>query len=315
MAAFRLVVITPPGPATTQELDTAQRLFRAGLPTLHVRKPGASMEQVAAYLAALAPDHRRRTMLHQHHELARCVPRQQIVATYSDLCLLTVQQGRLVCCLFSTACAACQVRVALPSGQRSCISCLSRLPVTIRRTTTVGGIHYREADRPPGVIKAPPGLAGGEARRGPAARVVQHRAGPHCKQPCLSLPRFDTAWQLIHAASAPPPLPAVSTSFHTLADLGVCRGELDYCFLSPIYSSISKADYPANPDFEDRDELAAGLVGSRYPVLALGGVTPDKFAELQELGFAGAALLGGIWQADDPIAAWEAAADAAARLG
>lgn len=204
MAAFRLVVITPPGPATTQELDTAQRLFRAGLPTLHVRKPGASMEQVAAYLAALAPDHRRRTMLHQHHELAR--------------------------------------------------------------TTTVGGIHYREADRPPGVIKAPPGLA-------------------------------------------------VSTSFHTLADLGVCRGELDYCFLSPIYSSISKADYPANPDFEDRDELAAGLVGSRYPVLALGGVTPDKFAELQELGFAGAALLGGIWQADDPIAAWEAAADAAARLG
>lgn len=30
----------------------------------------------------------------------------------------------------------------------------------LAKTTTIGGIHFREADRPPGVIKAPPGLAG-----------------------------------------------------------------------------------------------------------------------------------------------------------
>lgn len=125
---------------------------------------------------------------------------------------------------------------------------------------------------------------------------------------------------VVHCAPSPTALAptrsrAVSTSFHLLADLGVCRGELDYCFLSPIYPSISKVDYPANPAFEDREQLAGGLAGSRYPVLALGGVTPDRFAELQELGFAGAALLGGIWQADDPVAAWEAAAEAAALLG
>ncbi len=180
----------------------------------------------------------------------------------------------------------------------------------------MGGIHYREADRPPGVIKAPPGLAGEEAvhveGRGSCAacaRSVQEQACPPCRQALL-----DAGPDLARRPLLLPPRPAVSTSFHTLEDLGVCRGELEYCFLSPIYSSISKADYPANPAFEDREQLASGLAGSRYPVLALGGVTPDKFAELQELGFAGAALLGGIWQADDPVAAWEAAAEAAGRL-
>lgn len=38
---------------------------------------------------------------------------------------------------------------------------------------------------------------------------------------------------------APPGL-SVSTSLHALADLGICWGQLDYAFLSPIYHSISK---------------------------------------------------------------------------
>jgi thiamine-phosphate pyrophosphorylase len=105
---------------------------------------------------------------------------------------------------------------------------------------------------------------------------------------------------------------AVSTSFHTLADLGACRGELGYCFLSPIYLSISKPGYKAA--FPDPDELAAGLAASRCPVLALGGVTPDKFGGLAGLGFAGAALLGAIWQAADPLAAWQEAQAAAAAV-
>jgi len=50
-------------------------------------------------------------------------------------------------------------------------------------------------------------------------------------------------------------------------------------------------------------------------VLALGGVTPDKFEKLAELGFSGAALLGSIWGAPDPAVAWEAAAREAERLG
>lgn len=80
----------------------------------------------------------------------------------------------------------------------------------------------------------------------------------------------------------------------------------------PLCSSISKAGYEAA--FQDRDELVAALAGSRYPVLALGGVTPAAFAELRELGFSGAALLGAVWEAADLVAAFEAAAREAERL-
>ncbi|KAL4859419.1 Thiamine-phosphate synthase [Chlorella vulgaris] len=200
--AFRLVLITPPEPATPRELDVAQQLLGSGkLQTLHLRKPGSSREQVAQYLAALSRDARSKVVLHSHHDLSK--------------------------------------------------------------STSIGGVHFREADRPPGVIKAPAGLS-------------------------------------------------VSTSFHVLPDLSVCRGDLDYCFLSPIYSSISKPGYEAA--FQ-HSELEAALAGARHPVLALGGVTADKFGELAGLGFAGAALLGAVWGAGDTLAAWQEAAERAEGLG
>lgn len=117
----------------------------------------------------------------------------------------------------------------------------------------------------------------------------------------------------------------------------MCRGEVDYALLSPIYPSISKPGYGASsrqgaassssssadpsigggaggsPTF-DPDTLAGALATARCPVLALGGVTPDKFEELAERGFAGAALLGAVWQAGDPVAAWDAARREAERL-
>lgn len=141
------------------------------------------------------------------------------------------------------------------------------------------------------------------------------------RQPCLPGSRASLeCWAPLHILRPPTPLvspPTVSTSFHALQDLGVCRGELDYVLLSPIYASISKPGYGgsgAAAAFPDADGLASALAGSRYPVLALGGVTPERFPELAELGFAGAALLGSIWSADDPLAAWEAAKRAADQL-
>lgn len=40
-------------------------------------------------------------------------------------------------------------------------------------------------------------------------------------------------------------------------------------------------------------------------------MTPDKFAELSKLGFAGAALLGSVWHAASPVSAFKAALQAA----
>jgi thiamine-phosphate pyrophosphorylase len=41
-------------------------------------------------------------------------------------------------------------------------------------------------------------------------------------------------------------------------------------------------------------------------VFALGGVAVGKLARVRALGFDGAAVLGAVWQAADPVAAFEA---------
>lgn len=65
--------------------------------------------------------------------------------------------------------------------------------------------------------------------------------------------------------------------------------ELTYITLSPIFDSISKSGYAAAFDLE---VLRSRLPEIKLPVVALGGVTPDKFSLLQSLGFRGAAMLG-----------------------
>lgn len=59
---------------------------------------------------------------------------------------------------------------------------------------------------------------------------------------------------------------------------------LDYVTLSPVFDSFSKQGYKANPNL---DPARLSL-----PVIALGGVTPDRFDELRRRGFAGGAMLG-----------------------
>lgn len=82
----------------------------------------------------------------------------------------------------------------------------------------------------------------------------------------------------------------LSKSCHSLKETEESAG-CDYVTLSPIYDSISKSGYHAGFDVGDgrlRDVI------SRRRVIALGGVTPDRFGELRSAGFAGAALKGWI---------------------
>lgn len=81
----------------------------------------------------------------------------------------------------------------------------------------------------------------------------------------------------------------VSRSLHSVDDLQ--RYAYDYAFLSPIYPSISKPGYKGDFDFR---ELKAHVTER---VFALGGVTPDKFSEIESLGFGGVAMLGEVWKA------------------
>ncbi len=83
----------------------------------------------------------------------------------------------------------------------------------------------------------------------------------------------------------------VGRSCHSIKEVqeAIADGSYDYATLSPIYNSISKPGYMAA--FE-KQILSVFLHSSQLPVVALGGVTPDKLPELQTLGFKGAAMLG-----------------------
>ena len=103
------------------------------------------------------------------------------------------------------------------------------------------------------------------------------------------------------------PSQTLSTSFHSLAEIHRHRRRYDYVFLSPIFDSLSKVGYNAACHLP---EVAAALRQLRRrtvyapQVVALGGIGADKLAAVRELGFAGAAVLGAVWQSPDPVAAF-----------
>lgn len=94
-----------------------------------------------------------------------------------------------------------------------------------------------------------------------------------------------------------------STSFHTLEAPQQPQALFDYAFLSPIFQSISKKDYPAAFDLE---AVRTTIPKSSVPLIALGGITADKLGQVQVLGFAGAAVLGAVWEHPKPLQAFEA---------
>ena len=93
-------------------------------------------------------------------------------------------------------------------------------------------------------------------------------------------------------------------SAHSFEDLERINNEI--CFLSPIFDSISKQGYKAK---YSKDELREGIAiwkkKSSQKLFALGGVEASNIAELAELGFDGAAVLGAVWYSSDPVGAWE----------
>jgi thiamine-phosphate pyrophosphorylase len=107
----------------------------------------------------------------------------------------------------------------------------------------------------------------------------------------------------------------LSTSFHSLAEVNRTRRHYDYVFLSPIFDSISKLGYSSNFDLGDLQRsfrAQAARLGYRPPVLALGGIEAQNISQVRQAGFAGAAVLGAVWQSADPVAAWRQLTQASA---
>ena len=81
-------------------------------------------------------------------------------------------------------------------------------------------------------------------------------------------------------------------SCHSLEEVMLYKDDFDYVFLSPIFDSISKQGYKsAFTEDELRRASEEGIIDEK--VVALGGITYDKISLLKDLGFGGAAMMGG----------------------
>lgn len=91
---------------------------------------------------------------------------------------------------------------------------------------------------------------------------------------------------------------SISRSCHSIEELIKYKSQCDYLFLSPIFDSISKEGYGAtfSPDVLS-SAREKGLLKDN--VIALGGISLANLSQVKAYGFAGAAVLGALWQAED----------------
>ncbi|MDE6493517.1 MAG: thiamine phosphate synthase [Bacteroidales bacterium] len=86
-----------------------------------------------------------------------------------------------------------------------------------------------------------------------------------------------------------------SCSCHSLQEVEQRKPECDYIFLSPIFNSISKQSYKSGfSENQLREAAQNGIIDTH--VLALGGVEARHIPLLKQIGFGGAAMIGGIWK-------------------
>lgn len=84
----------------------------------------------------------------------------------------------------------------------------------------------------------------------------------------------------------------VMRSCHTPDEIDRYADQCDYLMLSPAFDSLSKQGYSGRYGSYDTTECVRRHPGK---VIALGGVTPNRFTALRRLGYAGVALLGFVW--------------------
>lgn len=92
---------------------------------------------------------------------------------------------------------------------------------------------------------------------------------------------------------------SVSTSVHDINALSALR-KFDYVFLSPVFNSISKKDYAGKIDLEEFRRFRAGN-RLAVKVIGLGGINAENFPLLPDAGFDGGAVLGAVWESQEPL--------------
>lgn len=85
-----------------------------------------------------------------------------------------------------------------------------------------------------------------------------------------------------------------SESAHSLIE--ATNSKAQFCYIGPIYPSISKKGYENNQLLSEIKKL--NDIPKHW--VALGGIDFDKIEALKNLGFKTIAVLGGVWQNNEP---------------
>lgn len=89
-----------------------------------------------------------------------------------------------------------------------------------------------------------------------------------------------------------------STSTHSIEDFNALDDSFAYAFLSPVFSSISKKGYVSKLDFPIAMQKRTN---QKTKLIALGGIQPENMEQALSFGFDDVALLGAIWENDNPV--------------
>lgn len=95
----------------------------------------------------------------------------------------------------------------------------------------------------------------------------------------------------------------VSSSFHSLEEINKEGAPFEYVFLSPVFDSVSKSGHTSRFQLNSLTTALEEL-HQQHPslkVMALGGITEKNIKSVKYAGFDGAALLGALWQAENPV--------------
>lgn len=91
---------------------------------------------------------------------------------------------------------------------------------------------------------------------------------------------------------------SISTSVHDVSTYNTLGKEWEYAFISPFFPSISKKGYGENSavmgDIKYRNNKEVKL-------MALGGIRPENISSVFNAGADGAALLGAVWENENPL--------------
>jgi len=93
----------------------------------------------------------------------------------------------------------------------------------------------------------------------------------------------------------------VGASVHSIDEAVAAAGQgADWIFFGPVYDTPSKRAYGAPQGLETLERVAAAV---DVPVIAIGGITPDRVSAVRRAGASGVAVISAILSADDPATA------------